>query len=208
MQYSSYKSIEERSQRQPLKRLEVSPDVPNKPVYLQNGLQYNRGLSLRPGIVPPRYARSEAGGYGSHSLLNRGGAIQRHFYVGPVNDTAVDSVPTSPGGPIYHQVRSSRSLTNLLDKESYQNSDAAVGQVRSPLASQAGSQYRQSMRSSWHQSTFRTQSTREASQPASVTSATAETGGKRMAMTAAMAAAAGSGLLEQERVATSRSQLG
>ncbi|KAL8222130.1 UNVERIFIED_CONTAM: hypothetical protein K2H54_075001 [Gekko kuhli] len=214
VQYSSYKSIDERSQRQPLKRLEVSPDVPDKLAYLQNGLQYNRGLTLRPGdirrsgIVPPRYARSEAGGYGSHSLLNRGSTFQRHFYVGPVNDTVVDSVPTSPGVPLYQQIRSSRSMTNLLDKDSYQNADAAMGQVRSPMASQAGSQYRQSMRSSWHQSTYRTQNTREASQPASVTSATAETGGRRMAMTAAMAAAAGSGFVEQERVASGKSQLG
>ncbi|XP_077196016.1 plakophilin-2 isoform X2 [Paroedura picta] len=212
VQYSSYRSIEERSQRQPLKRLEVSPDVPHKSAYLQNGLQYNRGLSLRPGesrrtgIVPPRYARSEAGGYGSHSLLTRGGGTQRHFYVGHVNDTVVDSVPTSPGVSIYQPIRSSRSMTNLLDKESYQNSDAAVGQVRSPLASQAGSQYRQSMRSSWHQNTF--QSMRDASQPASVTSAAAETNGKRMVMTAAMAAAAGNGLMEQERAATGGSQQG
>lgn len=213
VQYSSYKSIEERSQR-PLKRLEVSPDVPDKSAYLQNGFQYNRVLSLRPGesrrpgIVPPRYARSEAGGYGSHSLLNRGSAIQRHFYVGPANGTVVDSVPNSPGVPIYQPIRSSRSMTNLLDKESYQNSDAAVGQVRSPVSSQVGSQYRQSMRSSWHQSTFQTQNTREASQSASLASTTAETAGKRMAVTAAMAAAAGSGLMEQERVAASRSQLG
>ncbi|XP_048358192.1 plakophilin-2 [Sphaerodactylus townsendi] len=213
MQYSAYKSIEERSQRQPLKRLEVSPDGPDKLAYLQNGLQYNRGLSLRPGeswrsnIMPPRYARSEAGGYGSSSLLHRGSNIQRHFYVGSVQDT-MDSVPTSPSMPVYQQIRNSRSMTNLLDKESFQNSDAAMGQVRLPLTSQMGSQHRQSMRSSWHQSNFRTQNTRESSQPASVTSATAETGGRKMVMTAAMAAAAGSGLLEQERVATTRSQLG
>nr|XP_056702560.1 plakophilin-2 [Euleptes europaea] len=213
VQYNSYKSMEERSQRQPLKRLEVSPDGPDKLAYLQNGLQYSRGLSLRPGeswrssIVPPRYARSEAGGYGSSSLLHRGSGFQRHFYVGPAHETMVDSVPTSPRVPVYQQIRNSRSMTNLLDKESYQNSDAAVGQVRSPMTSQMGSQYRQSMRSSWHQSTFQTQGQREASQRGSVTSATAETGGKRI--TAAMAAVSGSGLLEQERVATtSRSQLG
>lgn len=210
IQYNSYRTMEEKSQRQPLKRLEISPDnSPDKLAYLHNDLHYNRGLALRladsrrSNVPPPRYARSEIGGYTSHNT-NRAQSFQRHFHIGPVNDTVFDSVPNSPGVPIYQQGRNSRSLTNLLEA-----SGSATGQVRCPIPSQVGSQHRQALQSSWHQSSYRTQSTREASQSASNASAAAEMGGKRMAMTAAMAAAAGGGAMEQERiVATGGSQLG
>lgn len=198
-----------------MKRLEVSPDnSPEKLGYQQNDFHYNRGLTLRQGeskrssVMPPRYARSEIVGYTSRVAPSRGYTVQRHFHFGNANDTVVDSAPTSPGVPIYQRVGNSRSMNNLLEKESYQTSGMALGQVRPPIAFQTGSQHRQSLRSSWQQSTFRTQSTREASQPASVTSATAEASGKKMAMTAAMAAAAGSGFLEQERMGASGSQVG
>ncbi|KAJ6660016.1 hypothetical protein lerEdw1_018214 [Lerista edwardsae] len=213
--YSSYRTMEERSQRQPLKRLEVSPNSsPEKLAYLQNDFYYNRGMTARQGeskrssVMPPRYARSEVVGYTSRVAPSRGYTVQRHFHVGPVNDTVVDSAPTSPGVPLYQRVGNSRSMNNLLEKESYLTSGSAIGQARSPFASQTGSQHRQSLRSSWQQSTFRSQSTREASQPVSATHATAEASGKRMAMTAAMAAAGGSGLIEQERIGASGSQLG
>lgn len=213
--YSSYRTMEERSQRQPLKRLEVSPSSsPEKLAYLQNDFYYNRGMTVRQGeskrssVMPPRYARSEIVGYTSRVAPSRGYTVQRHFHIGPANDTVVDSAPTSPGVPIYQRVGNSRSMNNLLEKESYLTSGAAIGQVRSPITSQAGSQHRQSLRSSWQQSTFRSQSTREASQPVSVSHVAAETSGKRMAMTAAMAAAGGSGPIEQERIGVSGSQLG
>ncbi|XP_053113415.1 plakophilin-2 [Hemicordylus capensis] len=212
--YHSYGTMEEKSQRLPLKRLEVSPDSsPEKLAYLQNEFRYSRGLSLRHGdswrssAMPPRYARSEIVNT-SHITPSRGYSIQRHFHIGPVNDTVVDSVPTSPGVPVYQRIRSSRSMNNLLEKESYPTSGSPMGQVKSPITSQTGSQLRQSLRSSWHQSTYRSQSTREASQPASVTSTTANLNEKRMPMTAAMAAATGSSLLHQERIATSGLQLG
>ncbi|XP_061494729.1 plakophilin-2 [Rhineura floridana] len=213
--YNSYRTMEEKSQRQPLKRLEVSPNgSPDKLAYFQNDFLYNRGLTLRHGeskrssIMPPRYARSEILGYTSHNTPSRGYTMQRQFHIAPVNDTLVDSVPNSPRGPIYQRIGNSRSMNNLLEKECYLASGSAMGQVRTPIASQIGLQHRQSLRSSWNQSTFRSQSTREASQPASITSATTEAAGKRMAMTAAMAAAAGGGLLQQERITASSSQVG
>ncbi|KAH0617039.1 hypothetical protein JD844_028628 [Phrynosoma platyrhinos] len=212
--YNSYR-IEEKSQRQPLKRLEVSPNgSPDKLAFFQNDYQYNRGLTIRHGeskrssVMPPRYARSEIIGYTSHSAPNRGYGTQRHFYIGPPNETVVDSVPNSPRAPVYQRIGNSRSMNNLLEKESYLTSGSAMGQVRSPIASQTGSQHRQSLRSSWHQSTFKSQGTKEASQPTSVTSATAEASGKRMAMTAAMAAAGGNGFIEPDRIITTGSQPG
>ncbi|XP_042325700.1 plakophilin-2 [Sceloporus undulatus] len=213
--YNSYRTIEEKSQRQPLKRLEVSPNgSPDKLAFFQNDYQYNRGLTIRHGeskrssVMPPRYARSEIIGYTSHSAPNRGYGTQRHFYIGPPNETVVDSAPNSPRGAIYQRIGNSRSMNNLLEKESYQTSASAMGQVRNPIASQSGSQHRQSLRSSWHQSTFRSQGTKEAPQPTSISSATAEASGKRMAMTAAMAAAGGNGFIEPERIVITGSQPG
>ncbi|XP_038269152.1 plakophilin-2 [Dermochelys coriacea] len=202
-QYDSYKTMEERYQRQPLKRLEVSPQKdPEKLAYVYNDFRYNRGNQVgftpRHGdsrrsnvIVPPRYARSEIVGHGNHDSAIREHIYQTQFHRGPFNDTVFDSTCTSPSVSIYPQAGFSRSMTNLLEKENYLTTGNAVGQVRSPVASQPGFQNRQSLKSSWQQSTFRsTQSMRETPQPAAGTSATAETGGKRMTMTAAVVAAA------------------
>ncbi|XP_044289942.1 plakophilin-2 [Varanus komodoensis] len=195
--YNHYRVMEEKSQRQPLKRLEVSPNgSPDKLAYFQNGFQYNRGLNLRYGEskrssdMPPRYARSEIVSSRNRSAASQGQRVQRQFYIGAANGTAVDGIPTSPGAPVYQRPRSSRSMVNLLERESYLTSGAALGQM-----------HREALRSSWHQSTFRSQDTREASQLASISSATAEGGGKGT-MTAAMAAAAGSAFAEQEKIAT------
>nr|XP_028602492.1 plakophilin-2 isoform X1 [Podarcis muralis] len=215
LSYSSYRGMEETSQRQPLKRLEVSPNgSPGKLAHYPNDFHYHRALTVRhgeskrSGAVPPRYARSEILGYGGQNAASRRYAVQRQFYIGSGNDTEVDSVPNSPRVPVYQRIGTSRSMNNLLEKESYPTSGYATGQVRTPVASQNWSQNRQSQnRSSWHQTTVRSQSTREASQPASITSTTAETG-RRMAMTAAMAAAAGSGHMLQERASAIGSQAG
>ncbi|XP_007428449.1 plakophilin-2 [Python bivittatus] len=210
--YNSYRTMEEKFHRQPLKRLEVSPESsPDRPVFLHNDFRYNKGLTIRQSerkrssALPPRYARSEILGYRSHGASSR---AFRQSYTGQANETVVDSVPNSPRLPLYQRVGNSRSMSNLLEKENYPSSGAAAGQVKAILHSQTGAQHRQSVQSSWHQSTFRSQSTREASLPTSLTSATAEAGGKTTVMTAGMAAAGMNGIHEQERMAARRSQIG
>ncbi|XP_063165525.1 plakophilin-2 [Candoia aspera] len=210
--YNLYRTMEEKFQRQPLKRLEVSPDSsPDRPLFLHNDFRYNRGLTIqqseikRSSALPPRYARSEILGYASHNVSSRGA---RHFYIGPTNETVVDSIPNSPGVPFYQRTGKSQSMSNLLEKENYLSSRAVAGQVRASHFSQIGAQHRQSSQYSWHRNAFRSQGMREASLPTSLTSTTAEAGGKRMTMTAAMAAAGTNSILEQERIAASRSQAG
>ncbi|XP_010133703.1 PREDICTED: plakophilin-2-like, partial [Buceros rhinoceros silvestris] len=217
----SYKTMEDRAQRQPLKRLEVSPQQsPERLAYVSNDFHYDRGISTgfsmrhgdirrSNGTVPPRYARSEIVGYTLRDSVNRGRSFKRQSQMGAMNDAILDGVYPSPIGPLYHQAGNSRSMTDLLEKENYLTSGSAMGQVRSPTASRLGSQNRQSLRSSWYQTTFRsTQARKEASQPASITSVTAETDGKRMPLTAAVAAAGRNGFLQSEQVTINGSQLG
>ncbi|KFV83876.1 Plakophilin-2, partial [Struthio camelus australis] len=218
---TTYKTMEERSQRQPLKRLEISPQRgPERFAYVSSDFNYDRGIqagfSMRHGdsrrsnmTVPPRYARSEITGYALHDSVNRGRSFKRQSHMGAFNDTVFDGVLPSSTVPLYRQVSNSRSMTNLLEKENYLTSGSPTGQVRSPVASHIGSQNRQSLRSSWHQTTFRsTQTRREASHQASVTTVAAETDGKRMPLTAAVAAAGRNGLLQSEQVTINGSQLG
>ncbi|XP_067392193.1 plakophilin-2 [Emydura macquarii macquarii] len=216
-QFNSYKTVEERSQRQPLKRLEVSPQKdPEKLAYVYSDFHYTRGNqvgftprlgdSRRSNVIdPPRYARSEIVGHSNRDSSIREHIYRTRFHRESINDTVFDSAPASPNSAIPPQAGNSCSMNTLLEKENYLTAGSAVGQVRSPVASQLGFQNRQALRSSWHQSTFRSmQPTREIS----VTGATAETGGKRMAMTAAMAAAAENGPLRTEKVVFSGAQLG
>ncbi|XP_009897945.2 plakophilin-2 [Dryobates pubescens] len=217
---TTYKAMEERAQRQPLKRLEVSPQQsPERLTYVSNNFHYDRGISsgfsMRHGdsrcngTVPPRYARSEIVGYTLHDSVNRGRSYKRQSQMGAVNDVILDGIYPSPAVPLYHQAGNSRSMTNLLEKENYVTSGSAMGQVRSPVASHLGSQNRQSLRSSWYQTTLRsTQTRRDTSHPASITSVTAETDGKRMPLTAAVAAAGRNGFLQSEQVTVNGSQLG
>uniref|UniRef100_A0A8C6Z630 Plakophilin-2 n=1 Tax=Nothoprocta perdicaria TaxID=30464 RepID=A0A8C6Z630_NOTPE len=218
---TTYKSMEERSQRQPLKRLEISPQRdPERLAYVSNDFHYDRGIqsefAMRHGdsrrsnmTVPPRYARSEIIGYSFQDSVNRGRSLKRQSHMGAVNGTVFDGVHPSSTVPLYQKGGNSRSMTNLLEKENNRSPTNATGQVRSPVASYFGSQNRQSFRSSWHQTTFRsTQNRREASHPASVTSVTAETDGKRLPLTAALAAAGRNGLLTSEQVTINGSQLG
>lgn len=217
----TYKTMEERAQRQPLKRLEVSPQQsPERLSYVSNDFHYDGGISTgfsmrhgdsrrSSGTIPPRYARSEIVGYTLRDSVNRGRFFKRHSHMGPINDAVLDGVYPSPAVPLYHQAGNSRSMTNLLEKENYLTSGSAMGQVRSPIASRLGSQNRQSLRPSWYQTTFRsTQTRREASQPASITSVAAERDGKRLPLTAAMAAAGRNGFLQSEQVTVNGSQLG
>ncbi|XP_065492983.1 plakophilin-2 [Caloenas nicobarica] len=219
---ATYKTMEERAQRQPLKRLEVSPQQgPERLAYVSNDFHYDGGFStrfsMRPGdsrrsvgTVPPRYARSEIVGYTLHDSVNRGRSFKRLSHMGATNDAVLDGVYPSPTVPLYHRAGNSRSMTNLLEKENYLTSGSAMGQVRSPVASHLGSQNRQSLRSSSYQTTSRnTHLRREASRPASIiTSVAAETDGKRMPLTAAMAAAGRNGFLQSEQGPINGSQLG
>lgn len=216
----AYRTMEERAQRQPLKRLEVSPQRnPERLAYMSKDFLYDGGISagfsmrhgetLRSsGTVPPRYARSEIVGYSLRDAVHRGRSFRRQSRLGTVSDAVPDGVYPSPAVPLHHQPGNSRSMTNLLEKENYLASESATGQVRSPTAARL-SQNRQSVRSSFYQTAFRTtQSRREVSQPASIASVTAETDGKRMPVTAAVAAAGRNGFLQSEQVTLNGSQLG
>ncbi|XP_013914135.1 PREDICTED: plakophilin-2 [Thamnophis sirtalis] len=201
----NYRAMEERFHRQPLKRLEVSPEsTPEKPFLFHADMRYNKALTFRQNeskracALPPRYARSEILGYTSRSPSSRG---PRQFYIEPTNETMVDYIPFSPGVPLYQRVRNSQSMSNIFEKENYPTSGAAMGQARSSMHSQVGTQHRHS---SWHQSTVSKQSTKEASMSTSFS----EGGGKRTTMTAAMAAAGAKGIVEQERMSAGRCQIG
>uniref|UniRef100_A0A8C0UZW2 Plakophilin-2 n=1 Tax=Cyanistes caeruleus TaxID=156563 RepID=A0A8C0UZW2_CYACU len=216
----AYRTMEERAQRQPLRRLEVSPQRnPERLAYVSSDFHYNGGIaagfSMRhgdglrsAGTVPPRYARSEIVGYSLRDSVHRGRSFKRQSRMGAVSDAVLDGAYPSPAVPLYHRPGNSRSMTNLLEKENYLAAESATGQVRSPTASRL-SQNRQSVRSSFYQTAFRnTQSRREVSQPASIASVTAETDGKRMPVTAAVAAAGRNGFLQSEQVTLNGSQLG
>lgn len=216
----AYRTMEERAQRQPLKRLEVSPQRnPQRLAYVSSDFHYDGGVSAgfsmrhgdsgrSSGTVPPRYARSEIVGYTLRDSVHRGRSFKRQSRVGAVSDAVLDGGYPSPAVPLYHQPGNSRSMTNLLEKENYLASESAMGQVRSPTASRL-SQNRQSVRSSFYQTAFRnTQSRREVSQPASIASVAAEADGKRMPVTAAVAAAGRNGFLQSKQVTLNGSQLG
>ncbi|KAF2979827.1 hypothetical protein EK904_012851 [Melospiza melodia maxima] len=151
--------MEERAQRQPLKRLEVSPQRnPDRLAYIPKDYLYDggisAGLSLRhggdvlrcSGTVPPRYARSEIVGYSLRDSVHRGRSFRRHSRLGAASDALLDGAYPSPAVPLHHQPGNSRSMSNLLEKENYLASESAVGQVRSPAASRL-SQNRHSVRS-------------------------------------------------------------
>ncbi|KAL9853157.1 LOW QUALITY PROTEIN: plakophilin-2 [Geothlypis trichas] len=213
----AYRTMEERAQRQPLKRLGSPQRNPDKLAYIPKDLHYDggitAGLSLRHGgdglvqrTVPPRYARSEIVGYSLRDSVHRGRSFRRHSRLGAASDALLDGAYPSPAVPL-HQPGNSRSMSNLLEKENYLASESAVGQVRSPTTS-CLSQNRHSVRSSFYQTAFRnTQSRREVSQPASIGSVS-RTDGKRMPVTAAVAAAGRNGFLQSEQVTLNGSQLG
>ncbi|XP_064011620.1 plakophilin-2 isoform X2 [Pogoniulus pusillus] len=217
----TYKAMEEKAQRQPLKRLEVSPQQsPERLAYVSNNFHNDEGISTAfsmrhgdsrrsKGTMSPRYARSEIVGYTLHDSVNRGRSYKRQSQMGATNDVLLDGIYPSPVVPLHYQTGNSRSMTNLLEKENYLTSGSAMGQVRSPVASRLASQNRQSLRSSWYQTTLRsTQSRRDTSHPASITSVSAETDGKRIPLTAAVAAAGRNGFLQSEQVTVNGSHLG
>ncbi|XP_031526377.2 plakophilin-2 [Vicugna pacos] len=211
-QYSSQKSVEERSLRQPLRRLEISPDSsPERAQYPPGEPQYSQrsqaGLTLRAQegrrsapALPPRYARSEIVGF-NHSVA---ASRQRHYdtYQRRYQDAVFDGAPVAPVLLTYPRPGTSHSLGNLLEKENYLAPGPAAGQVRPPAPVQPGSAQGRAARSSWHQSSFHsTRALREAG-------GAAESGGRRMHMTVGQVAAGGSGNVLAERSAFADAQLG
>ncbi|XP_021529457.2 plakophilin-2 isoform X1 [Aotus nancymaae] len=220
-QYSSQKSVEERSLRHPLRRLEISPDSsPERAHYLHSDYPYSQrsqaGHTLRHQesrraalLVPPRYARSEIVGVSRAGTTSR----QRHFDTyhrqyqhGSVSDTVFDSVPANPALLAYPRPGTSRSMGNLLEKENYLTAGSTVGQARPLLPLQPLTQNRASGYS-WHKDSFHSTRTLREAGP-SVAMDSVDSGGRRTHLTVGQAAAAGSGNLLTERSTFPDSQLG
>ncbi|XP_001363643.1 plakophilin-2 isoform X1 [Monodelphis domestica] len=214
-QYSSQKSVEERSQRQPLRRLEISPSSsPERVHYAHSDHHYiqktQAGHSLRSResqrstiLIPPRYARSEIVEFHRHGTTGRqySDAHRRQYQYGSVSDTVFDSFPASPAVLTYPRPGTSRSMGNLLEKENYLTSGLSSRQVRPMVMSlQQGHQNKQSLRSSWHQNSFQSSH--------ALRDVSAGTSGKQTHMTIGQAATGGGGNLLAERAVFSDSQLG
>ncbi|XP_029810964.1 plakophilin-2 isoform X2 [Suricata suricatta] len=218
-QYSSQKSAEERSLRQPLRRLEISPDSsPERIHYSHSDYQYSQrslaGRALRHHdsrrstlLLPPRYARSEIVGVSHSGATSR----PRHYdtyhrqcqYGSVADDSVFDSAPINPVVLTYPRPGTSHSMGNLLEKENCVTSGPAAGQVRPLVPLQRVTQNRAS-RSSWRQSSFHsTRMVREAGP-----SVTVDSGGRRTHMTVGQVAAGASGNMLAERSTFTDSQLG
>ncbi|XP_063110604.1 plakophilin-2 isoform X2 [Cavia porcellus] len=216
LQYSSQKSVEERPLRQPLRRLEISPDSsPERVRYVHSEHHYSQrsqlGLPRRPQdsrrstlLTTPRYARSEIAGFTHAGAVSRQchyDTYHRHQQYGSVSDSVFDNV--TPAVFTYPRPGTSHSMGNLLEKENYLSTGPASGQVRPLVPLQPVTQNRTG-RSSWHQSSFHsTRTQREAG-----TSVTVDAGGRRTHMTVGQVAAVGSGNLLRERNAVTDLQLG
>ncbi|KAF6121017.1 plakophilin 2 [Phyllostomus discolor] len=214
--YNSQRSVEERFLRQPLRRLEISPDSsPERGHYSLSNQQYSQrshaGHTLRHEdsrrstlLMPPRYARSEIVGFTSRPVSRQRyyDTYHRQFQYGSVNDSVFDGVPPNPVVLTYPRSGTSHSLSNLLEKENYMTSGLAPGQGRPLVPLQPITQNR-SARSSWHQSSFHsTRTVREAGP-----SVTVDAGGRRTHMTVGQVAAGGGGTMHSERATYSDSQL-
>ncbi|XP_059538531.1 plakophilin-2 [Myotis daubentonii] len=215
-QYSSQKSVEDRSLRQPLRRLEISPDSsPERARYSHSEYQYSQrsqaAHTLRPRdslrstlLLPPRYARSEILGFtsGAASRQRYYDTYHRQVQYGSGNDSVFDGAPPNPVVRAYPRPGTSHSMSNLLEKENYLTvGTAALGQARAlpPLQPAA---HNRAARASWHQSSFHsTRTVRDAGPSVAV-----DAGGRRTHLTAGQVAA-GSGTVLAERTAFTDAQL-
>lgn len=216
-QYSSRKSVEERSLRQPLRRLEISPDSsPERVHYSHSDHQYSQRSQARHALrhqesrrstllMPPRYARSEIVGFTSGPVSRQRyyNTYHRQFQYGSVNDSVFDGAPANPVVLTYPRPGTSHSMGNLLEKENYLTSGPAPGQGRPLVPLQAITQNRAGQ-SSWHQSSFHSTRTMREAGP----SVTVDSGGRRTHMTIGQVAAGGSGNMLTERTTFTDSQLG
>ncbi|XP_008574874.1 PREDICTED: plakophilin-2 [Galeopterus variegatus] len=216
-QYSSQKSVEERAWRQPLRRLEISPDSsPERAQFAHAHAQGDHhsqrsqaGSALRHQesrrsalLMPPRYARSEIVGFNHATAVSRQrryDTYHRQYQHGAGNDTVFDGVPVSPAVRTYPRPGTSHSLGNLLEKENY----LTFGQGR-PLGPLQAVPQNRAARSSWQQSSFHSTRTLRDAGP----SATNEASGRRALLTVGQVAAAGSGNVLTERSTFTDSQLG
>ncbi|XP_051006550.1 plakophilin-2 [Acomys russatus] len=111
-QYSSQKSVEERTWRQPLRRLEISPDSsPERARYAQGEYQFAWRSHVVPGgrLTLPRYARSEI------LSLHPAGTARRPPGCGSLSDAVFDSGPPNPAMPP-HPPGTSHSAGSLLEE--------------------------------------------------------------------------------------------
>ncbi|XP_038201334.1 plakophilin-2 [Arvicola amphibius] len=139
-QYSSQKSVEERSWRQPLRRLEISPNSsPERTRYAHSEYQFAwRSQGQVPGgrLTLPRYARSEI------LSLRQAGTVRRPPVSGSFSDAVFDNGPLNPMMPP-HPPGTSHSAGSLLEET------VRVSQAR-PLGAQS-----RAARSSWPRSSVR-----------------------------------------------------
>lgn len=139
-QYSSQKSVEERSWRQPLRRLEISPDSsPERAHYGHSEYQYAWRSHVVPGgrLTLPRYARSEILG------LRQAGTARRPPGCGSFSDAVFDNGPLNPAMPT-HPSGTSHSAGSLLEETTVRVSQARLQGTQSRTA-----------RSSWPRSSVR-----------------------------------------------------
>lgn len=139
-QYSSQKSVEERSWRQPLRRLEISPDSsPERAHYGHSEYQYAWRSHVVPGgrLTLPRYARSEILG------LRQAGTARRPPGCGSFSDAVFDNGPLKPTMPT-HPPGTSHSAGSLLEETTVRVSQARLQSTQSRTA-----------RSSWPRSSVR-----------------------------------------------------
>nr|XP_045004553.1 plakophilin-2 [Jaculus jaculus] len=153
-QYSSQKSVEERSWRQPLRRLEMSPDgSPERPRYAhseyQQGAWRSRASASAAAVaaaggrltLPPRM-RWETRGLRQAAGVQRSlDARRRHPGLWSVSDAGCDGLPQPRPG-------TSHSAGSLLEKENFLSAGPA-GQARPPGAVQS-----RAARASWPRSSF------------------------------------------------------
>ncbi|KAJ1164740.1 hypothetical protein NDU88_005174 [Pleurodeles waltl] len=210
--HSAYRSMEGKSQGQPLIRREISPE--RYPIVAENGYRgtlstSQKFLESRKTMSAPRYARSDIAGLNLHQ--GQHSAYKRQFHVGSTrNSMLVSSLPSSPIGLVYQPAGNSRSMNSLIEKEHYISSMGAVGQAQIVPQTPVVPNNQQYVRSTWNQNTVKTTFVdHDSSQHASLASGGVETGVKKTFITAATAAASGSGnLVTPKRVGQSGSQVG
>ncbi|XP_069484199.1 plakophilin-2 [Ambystoma mexicanum] len=203
--HSSYRTMEDKSQAQPLRR-EISPE--RCPTAAGNGYRDTLSPSQRfqesrkAAATAPRYARSDVAGQNMHQWQQS--TFKKQVHVGTLRNPVymVGSLPSSPTGLLYQMSGNSRSMNNLIDKEYYSSGTAAVGQTGTMVQTTVVPSSQQYVRSNWNQSTFRSMHAGQGtSQQASMASGATDPGVKRTIITAVTGAATGSGILGQNKEA-------
>lgn len=201
--------MEDRSLRQPLRRLEISPDSsPERVRYSHSEYQFSQrsqaGHTLRPRdslraslLPPPRYARSEILGFpagpGGRQRYYDTYHHHRQVQLSSANDSVFDGAPPHPAVRAYPRPGTSHSMSNLLEKENYLTAGPAVGQGRPLLPLQPAATHSRAAGASWHQSSFH-------STHAAAAAAARDAGGRRTHLTAGQVAAGGGTVLSERTI--------